>query len=279
MHLISFILFVFLVSCSGHTTQQDQVNLDSPIINREGKTVLTRFSPPDKYHRPIADSNSFVWYLRHLPLKPHGTKVQYYDGRTKPNSWVAEAVIDLSVGTKDLQQCADAVIRLRAEYLRASGRGEDISFNFTNGTPAVWSKWKNGYRCSVSGNEVSWQKTADPSDSDKSFHNYLETVFMYAGSLSLDKELVPALLENIQVGYVFIQGGSPGHAVIVVDVAVNVNGEKLFMIAQSYMPAQDIHILVNPLDRNISPWYRLDKGETLYTPEWAFAAGSLKKFP
>ena len=70
-----------------------------------------------------------------------------------------------------------------------------------------------------------------------------------------------------------------GRGRIVVDVAINANGEKLFMLAQSYMPAQDIHILVNSLDRKISPWYQLDEGETLNTPEWAFEAGSLKKFP
>jgi len=159
MHFISIILLVLLISCSGHSTQHGQANLNSIVINQEGNTVFSRFSPPDEYHRPASDSNSFAWCLRHLPLKPHGTKVHYYDGRIKRNSWVAEAVIDISVGEKDLQQCADAVMRLRAEYLRTSGREEEISFNFTNGSPAVWSKWKNGYRCFVNGNDVSWRKT------------------------------------------------------------------------------------------------------------------------
>lgn len=54
---------------------------------------------------------SFAEYLRNLPLKPHGTKVKYYNGEEKPND-VYVAVIDIDVGTRDLQQCADAVIRL-----------------------------------------------------------------------------------------------------------------------------------------------------------------------
>ncbi len=46
------------------------------------------------------------------------------------------------------------------------------------------------------------------------------------------------------------------------------------------MPAQQIHILVNPANRNLSPWYELtdtDSGR-LYTPEWTFEKKELKRF-
>lgn len=275
----NLIFFLLLVACNDSGASQEHEAGVSQILNSAGKNIHKRFQPPEKYHRMAYDSNSFAFYLRNLPLKPHGEEVHYYDGRKKRNSWVAEAVIDISVGQKDLQQCADAVIRLRAEYLRRSGREEDIVFNFTNGSPASWSKWKDGYRSYVSGNELSWKRTAEPSETEKSFQQYLETVFMYAGSLSLEKELIPAGLEDIQAGYVFIRGGSPGHAVIVVDVVVDDRGKKLFMLAQSYMPAQDIHILANPNDEKISPWYRLSENEDLVTPEWTFKPGALKRFP
>ena len=52
-------------------------------------------------------------------------------------------------------------------------------------------------------------------------------------------------IENIEIGDVFIQGGFPGHAIIVVDLAENEVGEKCFLVAQSYMPAQEIHVLKN----------------------------------
>ena len=241
--------------------------------------IIERFTPPPGYQRTIVENNSFAYYLRHLPLKPPGTKVYYYNRQEKENQQVAAAVIDMSVGEKDLQQCADAVIRLRAEYLRHQKRDEEIVFNFTNGSPALWAKWRDGYRCIVEKNEVYWVKYEAYSDSDQSFENYLETVFIYAGSLSLEKEMVPVNIEEIQPGYVFIQGGSPGHAVIVVDVAMDDEGNKVFLLAQSYMPAQDIHILTNPNDDMISPWYNLKPGERLYTPEWMFEAGMLKRFP
>ncbi|MBK7139361.1 MAG: hypothetical protein IPH74_10160 [Bacteroidetes bacterium] len=72
---------------------------------------------------------------------------------------------------------------------------------------------------------------------------------------------------------------SPGHAVIVVDVAKNEKtGETLFLLAQSYMPAQEIHLLKNPNDGGISPWYSADFGNVLITPEYTFTANQLKEF-
>ncbi|MDA1192282.1 MAG: DUF4846 domain-containing protein [Candidatus Poribacteria bacterium] len=77
----------------------------------------------------------------------------------------------------------------------------------------------------------------------------------------------------------FIQGGFPGHAVIVIDVAVNtITGERLALLAQSYMPAQDPHVLVNSYDRSRSPWYRIDDSASLYTPEWTFSPNTRRRF-
>ena len=83
-------------------------------------------------------------------------------------------------------------------------------------------------------------------------------------------------MEKLSIGDVFIVGGSPGHAVIVVDVAENESGEKIFILAQSYMPAQDIHVLINASDNANSPWYNYPLGETLQTPEWTFNKINLK---
>jgi hypothetical protein len=104
-------------------------------------------------------------------------------------------------------------------------------------------------------------------------------VFAYAGTLSLEKELKPIPLEELSIGDVFIRAGSPGHAVIVVDVAADAQGEKLFLLAQSFMPAQDIHVLTNLNNSSLSPWYRLDEiGDHLDTPEWRFGRDELKRF-
>ena len=53
------------------------------------------------------------------------------------------AVLDIPVGKKDLQQCADAVMRLRAEYLFEQKRYPEIVFTDNNGKPYEWKGGDN----------------------------------------------------------------------------------------------------------------------------------------
>jgi len=107
----------------------------------------------------------------------------------------------------------------------------------------------------------------------------MELIFNYAGTLSLSKEMKAITIDQLNIGDVFIKGGSPGHAVIVVDVATNSEtGAKIFLLAQSYMPAQEIQLLKNPSNEDLSPWYSTDFGDVLNTPEWTFYKNELKRF-
>jgi hypothetical protein len=188
----------------------------------------------------------------------------------------------MDIGKKDLQQCADIIMRLRAEYLYSIKDYKKIHFNFVNGFNAEYIKWIEGYRIKIRGNTTWWELTTDPGDGYESFQKYMEWVYMYAGTASLSKELEKAAnLDDIKIGDIFIQGGSPGHAVIVVDVSQDMDtGEKAFLLAQSYMPAQELQILINPNNPKISPWYKVSEIEgDLWTPEWRFNVGDLKRFP
>jgi hypothetical protein len=44
------------------------------------------------------------------------------------------------------------------------------------------------------------------------------------------------------------------------------------------MPAQDMHILVNPMNNSLSPWYSVQFVGDLITPEWTFKKEHLKRF-
>ena len=48
------------------------------------------------------------------------------------------------------------------------------------------------------------------------------------------------------------------------------------MLAQSFMPAQDQHILLNP--KNSTVWYTVDNLEIINTPEFTFESNQLKRF-
>ena len=170
-------------------------------------------------------------------------------------------------------------MRLRAEYLYSIGRRAAVAFNFTSGDRVPFSRWAAGWRPRVRGNRVRWMRNGKPGADHPSFRRYLTTIFTYAGSYSLSREMaaVPDP-RDVRIGDVFIQGGFPGHAVIVVDMAVAESGEKRFMLAQSYMPAQSLHVLRNGRDPKRSPWFAVPRGSKFVTPEWTFETRHLRRF-
>ncbi|MEL6253585.1 MAG: DUF4846 domain-containing protein [Bacteroidota bacterium] len=287
---ISLLLIsLFLPACAQEESQSHIANetvlaIDEPIeegnfINPKGNTIETRFLLPEGFKRKSVSKTSFAHYLRNLRLKADGAEVSYYDERKKRNFGVYEAVVDMDIGKRDLHQCADAVMRLWAEHHYEQKEYDRIHFNFTNGFRVDYNEWRKGKRIVVKGNKSYWSQSASPSDSYRSFWKYMEIIFSYAGTLSLEKELIAVSVEEMKIGDVFIQGGSPGHAIIVVDMAENeATSEKVFLLAQSYMPAQEIQVLSNPNSETLGPWYSLDFGEQLRTPEWGFLRGDLKRF-
>jgi hypothetical protein len=189
------------------------------------------------------------------------------------------AVLNIDTGAKDLMQCADTVIRLWAEYLYSVDQSRAIHFNFTSGDRADFSRWAEGYRPTVQGSSVTWAKSAAPAAGYASFRAYLDTVFTYAGTVSLAKELrAVGKVEDMEIGDVFIQPGSPGHVGLVADLAADSGGRKAFLLIQGFMPAQQPHVLKNPAGAPLDPWYSADFGETLRTPQWTFKKGDLKRF-
>lgn len=231
-------------------------------IDTLGTTIGTRFPPPAGYQRRQVDSLSYAFFLRNFKLKKHNTKVQYFNGSFKERSNVYCAVLDIDCGTKDLQQCADAVMRLRGEYLYQQKRYDEIHFNFLKDKkPHYFLEYSN-------------RKTDYPT-----FRKYMDYVFSYANTGSLADEMHPKRMQDLQAGDVLIQKKTPyGHAVTVMDVAYGEKGEIAYLLSQSYMPAQDIQVLLNPSEPDFSPWYKVDGKFDIKTPEWNFTTSDLKTF-
>ena len=248
--LLLSIILPFLPSCQSAPAAQTPASGGAK-LRSVGEIPL-----PAGYHRINGKDSTFARWLRQVPLK-QDNRVYLYNGNLKPNQSAQFAVLDVPVGNKDLQQCADAVMRLRAEYFYKDKLYQQIWFADNNGKK---------YVCPTGANA-------------RQFEQYLEKVYSWCGTLSLEKQLKPvAGFSNIQPGDVLIKGGSPGHAVTVMDVAVNSAGQKIYLLSQSYMPAQSIHILKNPMDEKLSPWYQAGNERIIETPEWTFYREQLRRW-
>ncbi len=258
-NLLMTIILPQLMSCQ--TAYQEEaltVRSSSPLFSIHSEAHLKRIEDiltPPGYHRRIVAAESFPAWLRTIPLK-NDNRVFLYNGVLKRNQSAQFAVLDIPVGKKDLQQCADAVMRLRAQFLFDKKRLAEISFADNNAKK---------YEYLASGR--------------LSFDQYLERVFAFCGTASLEKQLksVPDF-KSMEAGNVLIKGGFPGHAAIVMDMAVHSNGRKIYLLAQSYMPAQDIHILRNPNSDELSPWYEINDNQLIHTPEWTFERYQLREW-
>jgi hypothetical protein len=216
-----------------------------------GDTVITRFQVPSGYQQVKPAPGSFADYLQNLPLKPPGTQTKTYKGTVAATDVYTAAVVDISVGNEDLQQCADVVMRLRGEYLYQQKRYNEIAFHFESGFRCDYIHYADGYRY----RNDHWVLKAKKDYGYPTFIHYMNLVFVYAGTLSLQKELKAVQNPNdLKAGDVFIRGGSPGHCFIIMDVVENSKHQKQFLLAQSFMPAQNLQVL-----QYGSPWFSLDK--------------------
>lgn len=258
------------ISCN-QSQEKAKIFIDETLVSSEGNslispsenTIKSRFLPPVNFVVENAKSNSFGEFLQNFPLKKYGTEILRFDGNPISTQTLHEAVFDIDTDEKDLQQCADSVMRLYAEFLWKQNRKNEIAFHFTSGDLVKWMDYRDGNRPIIDGNSVSFRKTANFDDSYKNFRNYLDLIYNYAGTISLSRETKPVLeSKNLKIGDILITPGSPGHVVFIAGVCKNKEGKKLFLLAEGFTPAQSIHVLKNPYHKEISPWYELDVNAT-----------------
>lgn len=195
---------------------------------------------PFGYTRVEAASGSYTEYLRSLPLRKRGSKVNLYSGGEANFQFLSTGVIDQDL-LSNSEQCADVTMRLRAEYLWQKGRYSEICFRNVN-----------GIRMNYTGGS-----------SRKAFESYMRNVYGWCSTYSVYHETKPRPIIDVQPGDVLVYparaGMKYGHALIVVDVAKK--GSKVAITcAEGNTPARDKHIVrnLNPLD---NPWLFFDGSE------------------
>jgi Domain of unknown function (4846) len=118
---------------------------DYPWLSEEPvRDIETALAPPAGFKRAAVRADGFAGWLRRLPLAPAGTPVLLHDGRPLVDQAIIAAVVDIDTGTSDLQQCADAVMRLRAEFLYSRGLLGAIGFDLVNSERYPFSAYSRG---------------------------------------------------------------------------------------------------------------------------------------
>lgn len=232
------------------------------------RTLASVASPPAGFERVPVAADPFAAYLRSLPLRPATAAVRAYDGSLLHASGDARifAVVELDVSPSDLQQCADSVIRLHAEWRWSRGERDAIGYHFVSGAYASFGRYAAGQRPVIDDKRVRWATKAKARSDRRAFRDYLDLVFTYASTISLAREAKKIDRQSLAAGDFLVLPGGPGHAVLVLDVAQDKDGRRVALLGQGYMPAQDFHVLASQqIDR--SPWFSLD-GDGIDTPFW-----------
>lgn len=261
---------------SSEQTKENQSG--ESYIQPNGSTIQDRILTPEGFTRIENTNSDFASFIRNYPLLPDGSDILLYDGTPKGNQAQHVAVFDMAViEDTDVQQCADSVMRMYAEYFLAANQPEKIKFHFVNGFLCDYVSYRNGNRIQVNGNDVNWVNSASYDDSYETFEKYLKVTFAYSSTISMEKESHAIEPADIQIGDILLKAGSPGHVMLVVDVCENESGQKAFLLAQGFMPAQQFHIVKNPLHED-NPWYYVDEiSYPLHTPAYSFDEGSLRR--
>lgn len=250
-----FTMLFLLAGCIAIADPPAEPTSAGPI--ETANTIREAFPPPANTER-VAGGEFGSW-IGGRSLAPADHPVKTHDGRTVGHD---ARVIEMSVVKGDLQQCADSAIRLRAEWLKETG-GE-IMYHATSGDPMPYSRWTGGEQPYADGNKLKWKPGGDGS-----WDGYLRWVFMYAGTRSL--ALDTTAVETPRPGDILVEPGSPGHAVVLLDVATDAENTYV-LIGEGFMPAQDFHVELGPVDG----WWKWEDGVVL--AHWALPASGLRRW-
>ena len=231
-------------------------------VPRATETLNGRLAAPEGFTRVPQDPSSFGGWLRSLPLAPQGTAVLSHSGQRilAGNDARLAAVVALDVGARDLQQCADSIVRLHAEWQWFRGH-RDQSYRLASGKTLAFPRWASAHHSDANAHGA--------------FRKYLDEVFAFANTESLKAQGHRVALDQLRPGDFVVQPGAPGHAVLVLDVARAEDGRRVVLLGQGFMPAQSFHVLRDP-DRG-SAWFTVE-GTSIKTPFWpAFGWETLRR--
>jgi hypothetical protein len=232
-------------------------NFTSNSVCVDNNSIIETIPVPFGFSRVSVDSAGFAGWLRNLVLKSPGSSVLDYRGKVykSGNDSTVSAVVDWDILGQRMEQCMDILVHFYAEYLRQNNRENEIHFPLPGGYWLDWKDWKNGWRPIFKGITMTLGKKAAYDSSQKAFISYLNTIFaeshtqqFYHGYKVIDRH-------NVQIGDFIVTQGSKSHAVMIMDLAVNEQGQLIALIGHGDTPACQFY-LFNYQKNN--PWFPLN---------------------
>ena len=219
-------------------------------------TILDIPLPSIEYRRINIDSSSFGAWLRQLPLKKPPADVLDFNGHIfKPSNDSAVAyVVDLPIQGRRLEQCMDIVVRLYAEYCWMNQCEEELSFPLPGGYWLAWESWEKGFRPEFRGIKMSLEKKIKGDSSYRNFNKFLNTIFNHSHTQQYYHAYQLITREDVQIGDFIVSKGTKGHAVLIVDMAIDHGGNKIALIGNGDTPACEFFLLNSYQKR---PWISL----------------------
>jgi len=249
-------------------------------------TIRDNVNIPKGWERVV--QNSFHSWVLVQPLSEDLVKT--YTGQTVYGvNTIYKVKFDYDIGDQDLHQCADASIYLNALHKYDNEDYDKIIYHFTDGQEYSYLQYLAGYRPKnklVDGRSTTHliytHNLRKPSY--RNFRMYLDIIWSYAGSWSLDKYDTYHIKPGFAMpGDIFVKGGFPGHVITIIDVIENIEtGKRKYMLAESYMPAQEQYIVVNTEEHGVNPqldlWFDIEEDKMLSTNRWSFKPKQLKRY-
>src|SRR6187455_1760196 len=180
-------LFFTISSCQDHDSNIERSQTEKITgINTEN---IRGISLPQGFAYVGDGDSAYSNWLLDLKLKKSKT-IYLYNGKLKSNQGVQYGVLNIDIGKKDLIQCADAAMKLRADHLFEKHLYDQIKFLTTSGNDLSFESWLKGMRWKVQGAKlVSYNIHKEEPNIQQEYNSFLEFAFSYCGTYSLSKQL------------------------------------------------------------------------------------------
>ncbi len=250
-------------------------------VSARGEDLTTLYPEPLGYRRVAVEAGSFAEYVRHLAVLPDTASVRYYDGRQVQQWPGSPRVIDMPfLFRTDVEQCADMALRLVSEYFWETGKADSLAFRLQNGQEISWREWSVGRRLRYDAESDRHVVSQDAADSSRTaFEEFLYYLFHWTGSVALKRDLRRIAASELQPGDLIVQNtsGAMGHVSVILDAAVNDDGERLYLIANGWTPAQSMFIRQPQAGEGSDGWFTL-AGYERHLQGYRFGPFELRRF-